>query len=53
MDKSHCAMAPKYGKGHRLGGDAWKDSFKWTVGRFDCIMKAADESRSRKNTTSY
>ena len=32
MDESHFAGAPKYGKGRRLGLEAWRDHFKWTFG---------------------
>ena len=53
MDECHFAGAPKYGKGRRLGLDAWKNKFKWSFGltergSLDCILKAADSSRSKK-----
>ena len=52
MDESHFAGAPKFGRGRRLGEDAWKDSFKWAFGlvqrgSLDCVLKTVHWSRSR------
>ena len=32
MDESYFAGNPKYNKGRRLGGEAWKDDEKWLFG---------------------
>ena len=52
MDESHFAGAPKYGKGRRLGVNAWKGCFKWAFGllergSLDCVLTAVDASRCR------
>ena len=52
MDESHFAGAPKYGKGRRLGVNAWKGCFKWAFGllerdSLDCVLTAVDASHSR------
>ena len=53
MDESHFAGAPKYGKGRRLGDNAWEGLYKWTFGltergSLDCILETVDAGRSRK-----
>ena len=53
MDESHFAGAPKYGKGRRLGENAWAETYKWTFGliergSLDCVLETVDAGRSRK-----
>ena len=53
MDESYFAGNPKYNKGRRLGGEAWKDDEKWLFGmtdrgRLDAIVIQVPSNRSRR-----